>query len=440
MRALFLLFTPVCALALTIALVSAPLYAQDTETPSDAATQTDGTSEALLSPEALQELAAPIALFPDTLLIQVLVAATFPLEVVKADQFLQDNTETDPEALKTAVDAQGWDDSVAVLATAFPDTLTRMADHIDWTEAIGSAMLVQSDDVLDAVQVKRAEADAAGNLESGAEQTVEVTQEDSGEQTIIIQPTDPQVVYVPEYNTETVYVQPDTSTDTSNDALTTALIIFGAAILLDTIFDDDDPWYGYWGCRNCCGWGGRPIYNNPRRVNIGNDGNVLINTGDVNVGWRPEDRRQADARRKLENRRGPDGVTTLPGRVPNRGDDLRRQLRDRSGAADITRPENRNELNQARENVGQRAGNAVAQNRPATEALDRTKRPAAAPKPAPAQRPAARATAPKAQAVKNKAAGANRGGGALRQQAPAARARAGSARGNAARGRVQRGR
>ncbi|MGV6850250.1 MAG: DUF3300 domain-containing protein, partial [Marinibacterium sp.] len=248
----------------------------------DAAQQQQGEAEApadtLLTPADLEELVAPIALYPDTLLIQVLVASTYPLQVVKANEFVAANAGADPKALEEDINAQGWDESVAVLAAAFPDVIADMSDNIDWTDQLGTAMLAQSDDVMDAVQVKRQEADAAGNLESNDYQTVEVTQEGDEGDTIIIQPAEPEVVYVPQYDTETVYVE----SNSSGNALTTGLIAFSTFVLLDNIFDDDDPWNDYWGCRNCGGWGGGPIIRNPD-IDIDVDGNVNIGN---KVGWK----------------------------------------------------------------------------------------------------------------------------------------------------------
>ncbi len=232
---------------------------------SDTSTEADTTAEAtdvaaetnadgLLTDEELQKLVSPVALYPDTLLMQVLVASTFPFEIVKADRFLKDNEGTDIETLKPQIEDQGWDESVEVLTTAFPDVLADMAVHIDWTDAMGTAMLAQTDDVMDAVQDMRAIAEENGALATTAEQTVEVTQED-GDQTIIVQPADPEVVYVPQYDPQVVYVD-DNSSD-ATDALVGGLVAFTTFAIIADIFDDDDDWYGYWGCRNCGGWHGR---------------------------------------------------------------------------------------------------------------------------------------------------------------------------------------
>ncbi|MEE4189050.1 MAG: DUF3300 domain-containing protein [Roseobacter sp.] len=297
----------------------------------------------LLTTEELQNLVAPVALFPDTLLIQILVASTSPMEVVKSDRLLLVNEGEDPEVIKAAIEAEEYDESVEVLAVAFPEVIQDMALHLEWTETMGDAMLAQSDDVMDAVQTMRTQAINSGALISGEQQLVEVTEEEA----VIIQPTNPEVVYVPQYDPQVVY-----ATNNSNiftDALTTSLIAYGTFSVMDAIFDDDDDWNDYWGCRNCGGWGGGPIYRNPD-IDIDVDGNVNIgNTiGSGNIadrrpdgGWRPDENRSRDARDKIASKRDGDGKTKLPTRKSDsRADGLRGKLSSASGAPDISRPGN----------------------------------------------------------------------------------------------------
>ncbi|WP_412555342.1 DUF3300 domain-containing protein [Shimia sp. MIT1388] len=388
-------------------------------TPSGAVTQSGEDQEGdLLRSEELETLVAPVALYPDTLLIQVLVAATFPLEVVKADMFLEDNAGVSQEELKPLIEAEDWDDSVEVLATAFPDVLEDMAAHIDWTETVGNAMLAQSDDVMAAVQVQRQAADEAGNLVSGDEQTVEVVQEGDTE-TIVIQPTDPEVVYVPQYDTETVYVE--NSSDVG-DAVATGLLIFGAFALIDEIFDDDDHWHDYWGCRNCGGWNGRPIIRNPD-IDIDIDGDV--NIGDRNtVGWKPSDARQKEARDTIARKRGNDGATSLPVAKPDRGDKLRSDLAKKSGAADISKSKT------PRAGVERPSSPSAADRKAAVERTTNKTPQRANPRP---KTPQAKAkVAPKRQAAPTN-------GGAMKKRASSHRAGAAASRGRAAAG-ARRGR
>ena len=404
------------AILCSVLLVPSTLLAQTTAA-TDAAASTE-QSAGLMSPEELQTLVGPIALYPDTLLIQVLVASTFAFDVMKADRLLKDNPGKSPEELKPLIEIQAWDESVAVLATAFPEVLTEMAVHIDWTESMGNAMLAQSDDVMDAVQVMRAIAADSGVLESGEEQTVEVTQENNGDQTIIIQPTDPEVVYVPQYDSNVVYVQ-DSSNNTG-DAVAAGLIAFGTFVVMDAIFNNNDPWNNYWGCRNCGGWGGRPIVNNPRNVNI-NNGNINIGN---DVGWKADDRRKDKARNDIARKRGPEGKNKLPVNRPDRGDEMRSNLSRKSGAADISRSKApRADVAKSRP-AGNKAGTRPAANKPAANrggAVARTGAPARAK--APVHKPA-KARAPAAKPKRSS-------GGAMNHRAAAPKARSGGSRGRA---------
>src|SRR6202043_1020433 len=154
------------------------------------------------TPEQLQRLVAPIALYPDSLVAQILAASTFPEEVVEADRWAQAHPDLKGEALGQAVDQQPWDPSVKALA-AFPSVLANMDKNLSWTSSLGDAYYNQQQDVMDAVQVMRQRAQDAGNLTSTPQQTV--TTQDS---TIIIEPASPEVVYVPEYDPWLVYGGP----------------------------------------------------------------------------------------------------------------------------------------------------------------------------------------------------------------------------------------
>jgi hypothetical protein len=149
--------------------------------------------------DQLDALLAPIALYPDQLLSQVLMASTYPLDVVSASRFVKSNPSLKGDALDKAVEGQNWDPSVQSL-TAFPQVLDMMNDKLDWTEQLGDAFLSDEAGVMRTVQSLRAKAQAAGNLKSTAQQQVVVQ-----EKTIIIQPTQPQTVYVPVYNPTYVY-------------------------------------------------------------------------------------------------------------------------------------------------------------------------------------------------------------------------------------------
>ncbi len=160
-----------------------------------------------LSPDQLDNLVAPIALYPDGLLSQVLVASTYPLELVEAGQWLQQNPNLQGAQLVEAARQQNWDPSIQALVV-FPDVIDRLTSNIRWTTDLGNAFLAQQADVMNAVQRLRAEARANGRLASNTEETV-ATDTEGGQTAIDIQPTNPNVVYVPDYNPEYVWGPPD---------------------------------------------------------------------------------------------------------------------------------------------------------------------------------------------------------------------------------------
>lgn len=149
--------------------------------------------------QTLDELLAPIALYPDALLTQVLIASTYPLEVVQAARFVDRNRDMAPDALGAAADTQQWDPSVTALVR-FPSVLAMMDEKLDWTQKLGDAFLAQQAGVMDTVQSLRERAYAAGNLTSNPQQDVVVQ-----DRVIVIQPAQPQIVYVPFFNPAFVY-------------------------------------------------------------------------------------------------------------------------------------------------------------------------------------------------------------------------------------------
>ncbi|SEA10993.1 DUF3300 domain-containing protein [Rubrimonas cliftonensis] len=245
-----------------------------------------GTVAPLADEETLDALVAPVALYPDALLAQVLVAATYPLDVVKADRWSADNAELADDARADAAQGEGWDPSVAVLAAGFPTVIARMAADLDATEALGEAVLAQTDAVMDAVQRQRGRAAAVGNLESNPAQTVTET-----EGTFAIAPADPEVVYVPAYNADTVYTQaaaapvvvadPDDEGYSSGELVATGVVAFGAGMLINELFDDDDDWDDYWRGPPRVDWDGGDFYPRPGRpgINAGGDVNIDIDRG-----------------------------------------------------------------------------------------------------------------------------------------------------------------
>jgi Protein of unknown function (DUF3300) len=290
----------------------------------------DEPEPSLVSATDIDALMAPVALFPDSVLAQIFMASTYPLDVVKAGRFVQQNEALDGKARADAVAKTDWDPSVQALASGFPDLITRMNDHIEWTEQVGDLVLVQTDDVMDSVQRLRAQAAETGHLTTNDAQTVNVSVDNN----ISIEPMDPEIVYVPTYNPEVVYSQPapaevvyvDSGSGTDwGDVLATGAIIFGTAMILDEIFDDDDPWDDYWRGPSHVDWDNNDF--NPRPnieingdINIGSNNNVIdrdkvwINDGmignvdrstiDRNVDrkFNPTDAKRDEARAKLAER------------------------------------------------------------------------------------------------------------------------------------------
>jgi hypothetical protein len=160
-------------------------------------------TQPLLKPAELDQLLAPIALHPDPLLSEVLIASTYPLEIVQADRWAKSNRALKGDALTAALGKQSWDDSVKSLVQV-PDVLSMMSEQLDWTQKLGDAVLAQQADVMDAVQRLRARARANGKLESTKEQTVTVKTEDQ-KQYVVIAPTSPSEIYVPYYEPAVVY-------------------------------------------------------------------------------------------------------------------------------------------------------------------------------------------------------------------------------------------
>jgi hypothetical protein len=185
----------VCMEVLVMLLCVSVLFAQETVPLQPVPTQT----KPALTQQELDQMLAPIALYPDSLLSQILMASTYPLEIVEATRWSTANPNLkDDDAVKAAAQ-NGWDPSVTSLI-AFPQILTMMDDRLSWTERLGDAFLAQQAQVMDTVQSLRQKAYAAGNLKS----TEQVRVEQQG-QTIVIEPPNPQVVYVPYYDPRIVY-------------------------------------------------------------------------------------------------------------------------------------------------------------------------------------------------------------------------------------------
>ena len=159
--------------------------------------------KAPFKPEELEQLLAPIALHPDDLLSQILMAATYPVEVVQAERWLKANPKLAGDALAKELEKQTWDPSVRSLVNC-PQALTMMSEKLDWTVNVGNAFIGQQKEVMDTIQKLRTKAQEAGNLKSSKEQTVSLESEE-GKQVIVIEQSNPQVIYVPTYNPTVIY-------------------------------------------------------------------------------------------------------------------------------------------------------------------------------------------------------------------------------------------
>ena len=160
--------------------------------------------DATFSEAELDQMLAPIALYPDSLLAQILMACTYPADVAEAVQWSKDNPDQQGDAAVDAVQDKSWDPSVMSLA-AFPQVLTMMGEQPDWVQNVGDAFLADSEGVMDTVQNLRTKAKDEGNLETTEQQTVTVQEPSSTETIIIIEPADPQIIYVPSYNPTIIY-------------------------------------------------------------------------------------------------------------------------------------------------------------------------------------------------------------------------------------------
>jgi hypothetical protein len=239
-----------------------------------------------LSQEDLEELFGPIALYPDTLLANVMAASCYPDEVAAAAAYV--NGGGDPAKIAD----QAWEPPVQAVAKV-PDALKVLAESPDWTAAIGQAYMVQSKDVMAAIQSLRAKAKASGALQNSQQQTVV---EDGT--TIIIEPAQPEVVYVPQYQPQVVYAPPPPG-PSAGSVVATGLISFGAGMLVGAALDDNDcDWWGGGICH-----GGDVEIDVDRNVNIENVNVDRSRTNTVN---------QANVRNRSGTRAGSEGTAWKP--------------------------------------------------------------------------------------------------------------------------------
>ncbi len=331
------------------------------QTPSSDAAQQPQSTAGLLKPEELDQLVAPIALYPDALLAEVLMASTYPLEVVEGDRWVKANSNLKGDQLKAAVDKQTWDQSIKSLA-ATPEVLMMMSSKLDWTQKLGDAVLAQQQDIMDAVQRLRAKADANNKLTTTKQQKITKTQENN-KSVIIIEPAAPDTIYVPYYNPAVVYgawpypAYPPYYWGAPGyvaGAVVATGIAFGAGYAIGRWASGGSYWGGG------LGWGNNNINVN-RQINVNNN---FINNNNT---WR----HNPDHRHGVQYRN--DSVRQKFGGNNNlaAGRDRRMDFRGRDGQQvlrpDANRPGgagNRPGGDRPGANFGDRGGNKPGANRP----------------------------------------------------------------------------
>jgi hypothetical protein len=246
------------AMAKLLLVVSTALMVAGSGMPLTSAVVSSSSSQELL-PADLDRILAPVALYPDQLLAQMLMCATDPVSLVTLDDFLKKNPSLKGTELQDAVLKAKFEPSFVALAI-FPQVVQQMRTKLDLTKQIGQAFTANRALVFESIQRLRRQAEQAGSLKDSPQQNVETQTTSAGQQVIVIEPANPQVVYVPQYNPQVVYTQPTTvvvqqESSSSANAAAAALIGFTAGIAIGAAVDND-YYYGPYG------WGGAPrMYN-----------------------------------------------------------------------------------------------------------------------------------------------------------------------------------
>lgn len=439
---------------LCVGLLIAPgpyAFAQQPQPPGTRSAQ----PQPLLSRDELDSLVAPVALYPDPILSQVLVASTYPLEIVEAARWLQENRNLSGKALAEAASQQPWDASVQALVL-IPEVLNRLNQEVRWTTDLGDAFLAQETDVMDAVQRMRQKAMANGALHSTPQQIVSTTTENN-QPFIVIEPASPQVVYVPVYNPVAVwgppvYPFPAISYPPYRGIAAASAISFGVGMAVGSFWGGG---WGGWGWNP--GWGGRNIIvnNNFIRTNRFNRGNVGPGNRWVRNqnrrGGRPGNRNVANRGNNRGNNRGSRPTVAQTQRRLNEsgqrrgaaGRSSQANLGQRGGrraaegsAARMTRRPSGEGQQARRGNASRGSANRVQQGRPAQGRQNRggnrqvNRGSANRTAPAVRNRGGARSSANRNRGSANRSAmGSRGGGGAARGGAGRARGGGGGARG-----------
>jgi hypothetical protein len=323
-------------LAGVLAAPDAILLAQEPPPATAPAAGSEAPDSVKLSTDQLDSLVAPIALYPDPLLAQVFVASTYPIDVIAAQQWLDKNSTLKGEALEKAAMEQDWEPSVQALVS-LPDALKVLSENVKWTEDLGDAFLAQQNDVMESVQRMRKKAKDNGKLDSSEQQKVETKVIESKE-TIIIQPSNPEVIYVPQYNPTVVYPPPVYTYPPMYYPpyyAGAAFVSFGVGMAIGI------GMAGGWGC----GWGG----GGNNTININNNNNYVKNsnlknnqgnrTGNSNWQHNAQQRGGAPYKDKATaskyggNARGDSASSRQAGAQSRQAQGQRAGTSDRSGAA-----------------------------------------------------------------------------------------------------------
>jgi hypothetical protein len=314
-----LFYVPVAMVCGALLLPPDPtLFAQQAQSQVVTTTKTTEEEAPKIPNDQLDSLVAPIALYPDPLLSQALVASTYPLEIIQLEQWMAKNKKLKDKALADAVAKQPWDASIQGLA-AFPDVVTRLAENVAWTSDLGNAFLAQQADVMAAVQRMRAKAKGTGNLKTSAQQKVETKAVEGGQQVIVIEQSSPEVVYVPSYDPAVVYGPPvyPYPSYTYPGYVPGMALAFGTGLALGA------AWGGGWGYG--CGWGHGDVnvnynnnYNKNNINNINRSGNNqwqhnAAHRGSVPYGNRQTANKYGGTARNPSNRQAGAGPSNRPG-------------------------------------------------------------------------------------------------------------------------------
>ena len=276
--------------------------------------------------DQLDSLVAPIALYPDPLLSQVLVASTYPLEIIQLQQYLEKNPTLKGKALTDAVEKQDWDPSIQAMAV-LPDAVKQLSDNIQWTQDLGNAFLAQQSGVMDAVQRMRKKAEGTGALKTTEQQTVQ-TQTIENKQVIVVQPASPDIVYVPSYNPVVVYGPPVYAyppiyypPPPSTGAIVAAsMISFGVGMAIGAAWGGGGWGYG-------CGWGSSNINVNVNNTFVRNSNiNRNTNIGGNGGNWQHNPAHRGGAPYADQRTANRFGGTTDRSSLSNRQANARQQL------------------------------------------------------------------------------------------------------------------